>query len=133
MAQFILGNLLEERSMGRVLMRGPMGLDMKVSGPTTKLKVKEFITGLMVANSTEAGQKIRCTAVEFTPGLMAAVTKESMLKTRSRDLEFISGLTAKSTRDPGLTVSSTARVNSRTRKARAEWESGSMAKGRVGL
>jgi xanthine/uracil/vitamin C permease (AzgA family) len=133
MDQSILGNLLVERSMGRVLMRGPMARNTKVSGPTTKLKVKEFMTGLMVANSMVAGRKISYTAVEDTLGLMAAVTRESTLKTKSRDLEFTYGLMAKSTRDPGSTVSSTARVNSRTRKARVESESGLREKGSVGL
>lgn len=85
-----------------------------------------FMSGQMVANTTDTGAKTSYTIKESTHGPMADNTTVPTKTTKNMGTEFILGPTAKNSQATGKTGSSMDKASSRTRRERAESASGRM-------
>jgi hypothetical protein len=90
---------------------GLMEVLMMAHGLITKLRVLEFILGLMEENIQEDGKTIICTAMVHTGGKMEENTRACMKMIKNTDLEFMSGPMVGNTKVIGLRGNSTVKAS----------------------
>lgn len=114
------------RNMEKAPLDGLTNHFIQVTLKITKLKVLEFINGVMEEDMKDNGLTTKCMVKVFLHGLMGGDTMVNTLKTKNKVKESFIGQMEGLTKEVGLMESNMALANTPHHRVKPEWVNGLM-------